>query len=265
MKQVILSYREYLDLLKAFQGKKTGPSPILNTQPIFNDEDLTYLSNDEWFLSEVKDIRKKLKIPQLEEGEDERYVDLGDESFSESNWMKSKGSEYLKLLDDKVEYIINSLNLRVDFQEWIIRFILYGNHESATITAVVGYKTILEILNNPNEILRIPLTTEEKNFIKFIIRSKLNITSKPLKEMSEVYRGILQLLNQSESSRRRAKTAKVAVETIKLKRKETYDSIIPKLFSEEEEFDIGAPKLSNRLRQAKHRLLNRMSPKNPQN
>lgn len=265
MKQVNLSLHEYFELLKGFQSKKPSPFPILKTRPFLNDEVSMFLLKDKRFLDEVRDIREKLKIPHLNVRKDQRDVNLGDESFSESYWMKNKGEQYIKPLYDKVDYIIQSFNLPIDFQEWILRYILYGYHKYSAITINIQYKTILEILNNPNEILRIPLTTEEKNFIKYIIRTKLNIKSRPSKETADIYKEIIQLLNQSKNTRRRAKTTKLATKTLDLKTNEGYDSLIPKLYSEKEEFTIGAPIIKNRLRQIKHRLLKRMPQTNPQN
>ena len=193
------------------------------TRKELNQEQLAYLKDDVEFKKEVKDIKKNIKVPKLypdkdvESFEYENYID------AESFWLRNQDKSIQDEFEKRIKSLLNSYGLPIGFYDWLQYLVLYG--EPPWIPNY-NLELLNDIMNNPEELQRIPLTTQEKRYVRKIAKDNLNIKGRPTKKIQQFYKSLLLAIAQSKNTKRRFRSLKTAVKTTKLGEEVSeYDSI----------------------------------------
>jgi hypothetical protein len=164
-----------------------------------NEDLVKKITHNRKFISDIKRVRKELKIPALNEEDDfvSFDVDIGFESqnISDSNWFLSNVAnqkDKLKSFDDKVNEITTIYSLPFNFKEWLKGFITYGKRPRFIPKYPLAYGTELFISRLPK---RTRMTTEEKRFYKESFRKEFKIpaTGRIPKKFQRIYNKLNEL------------------------------------------------------------------------
>jgi len=193
--------------------RHVADTKYFGTRKALNQEQLVYLKDDVEFKKEVKDIKKNLKVPKLypdkdvESFEYENYID------AESFWLRTRDKSIQDEFEKRIKNLLYKYGLPIGFYDWMQYLVLYGEPPW-----VPNYNPELlnDIMNNPEELQRIPLTTQEKRYIRKIAKENLNIKGRPTKKVQQFYKSFLLALAQSKNTKRRFRSLKTAVKTTKL-------------------------------------------------
>lgn len=220
-----IPWEDWKDYLREFSGGM--PSVGLFSRLFINLEQIKLLEDNKQFNLDVKTIREKLQIPKLDSTKDQQDTDNPFDSLSESFWLRTKTYGWFKKFDKKLNLLINKYKLTMDFYEWLRWIIMYGYTNNASINIQYSsYESFHKIIENPDELKRIGLTTEEKRFYKFVIRKVLKIERRPNKEVALAYSQFLTALKNSKNtiSKPRTNRDKQLIDSInKIGKIEAYD------------------------------------------
>lgn len=203
--------------------RHVADTKYFGTRKALSQEQLVYLKDDVEFKNEVKYIKKKLKVPKLypdkdvESFEYENYID------AESFWLRTQDKSIQDEFEKRINNLLNNYGLPIGFYDWMQYLVLYGEPPW-----VPNYNPELlnDIMNNPEELQRTPLTTQEKRYIRKIVKENLNIKGRPTKKVQQLYKSFLLALAQSKNTKRRFRSLKTAVKTTNLGKEITeYNSI----------------------------------------
>ncbi len=257
------------ELLRAVVEKK-----YFGTRKKLNEELLKYVELDKDFSQKIKKLRKKYNIPELNQQEDIISFPVGDKHIeAESGWLSSQDKKTKKAIESDIHSIVKEYNLSENFFDWIEFYILYN--KQPPWSPFYNWELPLQIGKDFNELERIPLTTQEKRYIKSFFRRILGIKRRPPKEKIKAYRKICQVLEKAPKNKRRPfRTLETALKTLgrgKLTEyyepsegirgedkllKKTYDTLAIEI-DEEGKYFGKEKQLSQRLRKQHQRLKER--------
>ncbi len=233
----------------------------------FNLEKAQYLNDYKPFQKEVIGIRKELGIPKLNPDKDYKNVTYRGLDIEDSEWILSRSDDFINHYETIISNLLIKYNLPASFKDWVDWYILYDKPKH---TPLYFMELINTFISNPEEAQRTPLTTQEKQFVKFMIKGYLQLNKLSKKDTPVELKQLLATVAKSKNRNRPTRTLKSALKTLKVgtvyreldeaeyvkrNRKRTYEDIVPTIFSEDEELKQGAKRLSARLRQQKRRLL----------
>jgi len=237
-----------------------------------NREIVAYLQTIGDFKSDLRRARKQFKIPKLSPREDIKEIPLEDSSYEESDWLYGQKDIVQQSFHQEIESLINKYNLPQNFYNWLDYHILYG---TPPFVPFYNPELVQQIIKNPDEVSRIPLTSGEKKFLKQITAWILGIKKRPNKDLRMTYKKIqseLQtFLNSSKNRRRRFRTLQSSLQTSKQGQKEkyyddvvgadieekiTYKRLATDLYEKIDNEELK--KAANRLRKQKQRLKERI-------
>lgn len=238
-----------------------------------NREIVAYLRAIGDFKADLRRVRKQFRIPKLSPKEDIREIPFEDSSYEESDWLHGQKDSVQQSFHQEIEGLIKKYDLPQNFYDWLDYYILYGTPPFAPL---YNPGLVQQIIKNPDEVSRIPLTSGEKKFLKQITGWMLGVKKRPNKDLKTTYKMVqseLQaFLATSKNKRRKFRTLSTALKTSKVGRlrKEydavskriTYKDLIPDLYSEKEEEKLlsDEKKLKNtlaKLRKQRQRLKER--------
>lgn len=205
-------------LLKIFADKYYG------SRAEFNREDLTYLLRDKTFQEDIRNIRKELKIPKLKPEQDLRFVpvDFGNENkdIEQSDWIHALSEQNFNAFDSKVKWLLSKYKLPLNFYDALEGYLLYRKKPK---TPVYNLGLVSQILLDPNELKRIPLTTSEKHLIKLYLLDEYGEKIMKDKKLRLAYQNLVQDLAVSKNKRRKLSNFKSALKALhKPQRHEKY-------------------------------------------
>jgi len=250
-------YAELLSLALKAQASKS-----FDTRKAFNDEKVWVLTKGHLkneFRDELDKIRKRLSIPLLNPKDDWVTISspTGESEMDESSWLYGHNDKFINEFESAVTDVLRKYKLPNNLREWIELQLLY--RDIAKTYPIHYFDLAFDLLTTPEWINTTTLTTTEKRFVQKLIPEILGFKKRPPKKLAEQYKKIRELLDQSKNGQRRMRTLKTAKKTINIgnRHKLTYDEVVARAFSEDDEFRIGGEKLKARLRKQKQRLLQR--------
>lgn len=238
--------------------------------PKLTDERVLLLERNTSFIQEVNQIRISFSIPNLNFQQDTTVYPFRDTYLEDSTWLLKQPQNIQDKFINEVELLIKKYKLPVSFRDWIEKYILYGKPKD---NPYVNYELVYELMNNPDELQRLPLSSQEKNMVKDLVRFRLGINKRPPKHLQKDYKELLNALSASKSNFRGSRTISTSIKTLGvgkiekqkdvsknrvINRRKTFKDLIPNIYSFEEESKMGPEKLSNRLRKQHQRLKQRM-------
>jgi len=237
-----------------------------------NREIVAYLQTIGDFKSDLRRVRKQFKIPKLSPREDIKEIPLEDSSYEESDWLYGQKDIVQQSFHQEIESLINKYNLPQNFYNWLDYHILYG---TPPFVPFYNPELVQQIIKNPDEVSRIPLTSGEKKFLKQITAWILGIKKRPNKDLRMTYKKtqseLQTFLNSSKNRRRRFRTLQSSLQTSKQGQKEkyyddvvgadieekiTYKRLATDLYEKIDNEELK--KAANRLRKQKQRLKERI-------
>lgn len=248
-------------------------SKWFNVRNKFNQEKITLISQSKEFANDIQKTRGNLRIPKLDPEEDHNTIPVLEGEIEDSSWLHGQPDNYAKQFNERIKQILDKYGLSTAFTDWVEWWVLYNRKPLGYPYFFVELMGLIK--NNPKELERIGLTTNEKQMAKTLIASWTGVKRRPAKETGEEYKTIRQRLNKilvaSKNKQRVKKQLKSALATLRVGKQRknrpekgvylkygstvTYADIVPKIFNEETEFSVGGDKLINRLRKQKQRLL----------
>ncbi len=207
-------------LLKAFADQYFTP------RTEFNKEANAYVFTNEDFKKEVNEIRQVLQIPKLDPDEDFRLIPIERntevENVEDSGWVLRLTDEEFDRFDQKVKRLLQKYGLPLNFRNAVEFYLLYRKKPKWTPLYNLGIFS--QIIQNPNELKRISLTTGEKKLIKQYVLDEYGEKIKKDGKYKKAYKELLQSLAQSKNKKRRMRTLNTALKaTSKPKRKNEYN------------------------------------------
>lgn len=181
---------------------------FFNTRKELNMEMATLIDIEKSFLQNFKIIRNEFKIPYLEPEDDIELISI-DENGKEIILTKSKYLDSIinkkekGLIQNKIKWLLERYNLPLNFKDWIQYYLLYN--KKPNWVPLYNWEIIDQIISDKNEALRIPLTTEEKKYIKAQFRKVFSMEKgRPTKKLKEKYNELLSIFKKSKNSLRRS-------------------------------------------------------------
>lgn len=187
--------------------------------PKLVDEKVLLLEKTTPFLSEIKEIRNTFSINLLDPEKDKTIVYYGGKEYDESIWFTKQPQIIQEKFENEVETLLIKYNLPLSFRDWIEKYILYGKPKT---NPYINYELVHEIMKNPSELTRLPLSTGEKELVKDCVRYRLGIKKKPSKYLRKTYQELLDALSKSRNTTRSSRTTKTSIKTLKMGAKHTY-------------------------------------------
>jgi len=191
------------------------------TRKKLNEEFVEYVKNSELskdFRKQIKEIRKKYKIPRLNFQKDTYCYSIQLDEKSEydvvgSKWLLEKDEKTKKAFKKEIDNLINYYELPKIFFDWLECLVLY-NHIPPR-SPWYNWDLIFQIADDIKELNRVPLTTQEKKYIKQIFRWKMGIKRRPPKNKEKAYKIICKALKKAKKNRRRRfRTIEDALKTL---------------------------------------------------
>jgi len=197
------------DALRDFADKE-----FFDTRKALNEEAVTYLNIEENLKNDVREIRKRLKIPKLNPRDDIFTFDASEHSIeADSEWLFRRSSQSQEEFLSEVEQLMKKYSLPKNFYDWLQFYILYD--KEPPWKPLYNWDLLEQIMKDTNESERIPLTTKEKKFVRwafrYITKSK---SGRPKKEYQKAYGELLEALSKSKNSTRRSRVLRQAIETL---------------------------------------------------
>ncbi len=228
-------------LLKSFANQYYSP------RTEFNKEAKEYVFENKDFIKDVREVRSELNIPKLNPDDDFRLIPIeqGTEiiNVEDSGWVQRLSNEEFDRFDQKVKWLLQKYELPLNFRDPVEFYLLYRKKSKRTPLYNLGLFS--QIIQNPNELKRIPLTTGEKKLIKQYVLDEYGERIKKDKKLKNAYKELLQSLALSKNKRRRMRTISTALKaTNKPKRHvKYYDAVKGKDIEPLYTFEDLAPNL----------------------
>lgn len=201
---------------------KKAADNYFSTRAELNKENRLLIFRDSYFKSQIKLIRKELSIPKLDPDSDLNLVSVGeDEEDMVSRWVHNLTKTNYVKYDKRILSLLHVYNLPLNFHASIEFYLLYGIVPKTS----PSYNPDLldQILQFPDELKRIPLTTGEKKLIKQYVLDEYGERIKTDKKFKQAYNELMQGLALSKNKRRRMRTLTTALKaTDKPKRHAKY-------------------------------------------
>ena len=177
-----------------------------------------------------------------------------------------------KKFSKNIYALIKKYKLPKNFYDWLQFYILYS--KEPPWKPLYNFDLVGQIIDKPSEAIRIPLTTEEKRYIKRKVRELFNINEgRPSKEIinkHKKYKALCSLLDKSKNVRRKYRSLDIAIKTFKLKKEKmshyekngqpiqilkNYNTVVDEIYPNN--FESEQKKLAARLRKQKERFKKR--------
>lgn len=191
----------------------------------FNLENAQLISNDQWFLKQLTEVRKKYKIPKLKASSDLKeieYHDFFDDQGvdvidAESKWLNNQNKEVQDQINGWIRLILGYYSLPQNWDIWIEGYLFYGKPK---YVPKYNWELTYDVIDDPERIMSIGLTTQEKDFVKDQVRKKLGIKGKPNRKLQKIYREFLERLSLIKNFRRRSPTLTDTIKVVRKHKKE---------------------------------------------
>ncbi len=188
----------------------SADTEFFKTRKKINEEMAFLIDLNESFALNLEEIRKYFKIPELEPEDD---IELTSKNNDEDEALFSK-SEYLdsyitkqkkKKIKKGIKWLLEQYNLPFNFEEWVQYYILYK--QKPAWVPKYNWELLHQIIDDKSEALRIPLTTDEKKYIKQMFRKIFSMeTGRPNKKLKKTYNKLLIELQKSKNKIRQSRT-----------------------------------------------------------
>lgn len=268
-KKHIISPQEAVELVN--KALERANNKFFNTRIKFCEELIEYLRIDKTFEEKIVAVREKYEIPELSPEEDlhDIVIDEG-RSIEESLWMWSLDKKTRESFRKDVNEIIQKYKLPSIFYRWLECFVLYK--QELPMALYNSFWALPLYILDPIELKKYPLTTQDKNYIKYFLRSEFDIKRRPKKEKARQYRRILQELQKlPKNKKRRFRTIETALKTLERgeiithhdwdgkdeSHKKTYQDLAVEI-DEEGKYFGKEKQLAQRLRKQNQRLRERL-------
>jgi len=243
----------------------------LGVRKTWNQEKVAFLLEKKDFQKRIERIRKDIGIDDLEpisdikeyfvEVEDDKEIMISDSYFLWSNEEK-KGK-----IADEISSIRKEYNLSPNFIEWLQYYILYA--KVPEWVPEYNLSLLKNVMENPEEVILIPLNKQEKVYLRARLRKVLGIgpKGKPPRKYGKIFQALENLLSKSVGKER---TSHTLIETLRIleSKKENEQSYLEAsvafLNKKDEEIEQENPgdivmsgderKLAQNLRKRKQRL-----------
>lgn len=245
---------------------------FFDTRKELNDEKITYLNLDKNLKNDVKAIRDKLNIPKLAPNEDIFTFEETEHSIgADSNWLFRSSPHSQNVFENEIDKLLEKYLLPKNFHDWLQFYILYNR--KPPWKPLYNWDLLEQIIKDIDEPQRIPLTTKEKEFARWVFRYITKSKSgRPRKELRKAYNELLEALSKGKNSTRRARVLKQAIKTFdKGKIEKYFDPVKGKDVVEKPTYkklavkinidatDLERDRLATTLRKQNQRLKKRMS------
>lgn len=209
--------KEFAELLRYEADKNFGP------RASFNKEFAELSSYKQGFIKDLLDLR--VNLPKLDPDDDliMSSMNYDDEEicFAKSKYLECDLNETeRKKFSKNIYALIKKYKLPKNFYDWLQFYILYS--KEPPWKPLYNFDLVEQIIDNPSEAIRIPLTTVEKKYIKRKSRELLNIKEgRPPKEVSDKqkqYKALCSLLDKSKNINRKYRSLDNAIKVFKLKK-----------------------------------------------
>lgn len=193
------------------------------TRKELNRELLTYLKSDVGFKNDIKKLKRELSIPKLNSEEDIESFEYDNYIDAESFWLRTQDHSVRDTFEKRINNLLISYGLPIGFYDWMQYLVLYGQPPWTPL-----YNTELpnDIMSNPDELQRIPLTTQEKKYVRRTVKNNIGIKGRPSKKARSAYGSLLQALSMSKNKQRRIRNLTKSLKTGEIGTKRTYyDSV----------------------------------------
>lgn len=180
---------------------------------ILNQEKADVFPKDPKFREEIQNIREKLCITNLEPEKD--IINIDQENVG-SDWLQYTASEEeRKKFNAVITKLLHKYELGLNFKDWMECTVLYGDF--SLWSPLYDFDLFEQLISNPEEARRIPLTTAEKKYLKQFFRKILNVSRSGLlpKKYKTIFSDFCKILNLGTNSRRRMRSFDLAVKTLK--------------------------------------------------
>lgn len=183
----------------------------------FNREDKTYIFQDIDFENDIREARIDLHIPKLNLDDDFILMPVNEEDEEyDSVWVNKIPKDQFDGFNKKIKWLLHKYNLPLNFRSSIEIYLMY--RKKPKTTPLYNSGLLSQVLANPEELKRMPLTTQEKKLIKDYLRYQ---NGKDQNLQSE-FDKLLQGLAQSKNKRRQMRTFNSAMKASKKKRRHKY-------------------------------------------
>lgn len=238
---------------------------------------LAFLNPD--FSSDIKKIRRELKIPKLkydDDGETISVVTQEDEDgdIEVSNWIEGLIPAKKKKFYKNIEDLSAKYSFPINFNDWLESYVLYGK---PNWIPKYPYAWLADALRyDPKKLQEVRLTTEEKKMLTKYFRNELGLKTKgrASKKTAKIYKYFQELINSAsnKNKHRRLKNVDMGSRTIKQKGKKAvglsskvpyrqevyskkYFDLVAEMWPNVEDISIKADtKRAQKLRKVKQRL-----------
>lgn len=183
------------------------------TRKELNRELLTYLRTDPDFKIDVKKFKHELKIPKLNPETDVDSFEDGNYIDAESFWLRTQEKSIRNKFEEGMRSLLGRYGLPIGFYDWLQYLVLYGQ---PPWTPLYNVELANDIFSSPEELQRVPLTTQEKKYVRRTVKSNIGIKGRPSKKVQALYQSFLEALSESKNSRRRFRSLSTAIKTAKL-------------------------------------------------
>lgn len=228
------------------------------TRKNFNSESVLLLTKGPLkneFRAYIEEVRIRLKIPDLDPDTDFQRIPIEDGDIEESSWLYGLRNQKVEAFGDEVTKCLSKFELSNSLREWIEFWFLYNKQPSRYSQNY--FEALVDAIKSSDRLKNTSLTSPEKQMASILLREKLGFKKKPNKDASKIYSDVRNTLNQNKNKKRSLRSLNSSLATLETDKGKKYDEIVPKVFSEDQEFEIGASKLKARLRKQKQRLLQR--------
>lgn len=185
-----------------------------------NEESALFLPKSKEFKADLAVFLKEFDVPKLNIGEDYTVIHTSEYEIEDSTWLGGHSNEFINRWETGIKKLLNKHHLPESFRDWVEFNILYGKSKYYPHYNV---ETILTIIIHPEEAKRIGLTTQEKEFMLYVLRSAVESTKgKRRSALRKSYVILKEVIAKSKNTKRRLRTLKTALKTLDIGKKETY-------------------------------------------
>lgn len=194
---------------------------LVTPRASLNKEKWMALQKSSEFLADLKRIRREQKIPaDLNSTYDMQcdWICYGEEETDvcESSWVGCLSKNKRLALDNAIKSLLYSYELPMNFYDFILGWLLYRKPSKGT--PLLNFELPYQILDNPKEALRIPLSKAEKHLVTNQFRKDLGIKSGRVpKKYAATYKELQNLLAQSKNTSRTRRSLDSVTEVLKAK------------------------------------------------
>lgn len=223
-----------------------------------NQEQALWMLADATFRERMQKLRRELGVPDLgfyEDYTDSLIIDYDEDETYElwgSRWFEELAEERRAAVERRITKLILDYRLPWHFHDWLKCLLLYNDPMGPV--PVTGQ--IAKILDDPDELRRIPLTAHEKSWLKSLVRGLLGIKRRPPEDVALMYHGFLRALDKApKNTRRRMRTLKTALRTLDEPYGELVIEAIPNIESmSNKELQRADQKANSRFRKQRERI-----------